>query len=88
MIDTPTFEKYFDAESKGKAATDKFDSNEYDMLKAEEEYERIMEAEEDESTYKRELLARMFGGKLTSRQYGVLLNMPQDQQDKERLART
>jgi hypothetical protein len=37
------------------------------MLKAEEEYERIMEAEEDQSTYKRELLARMFGGKLTSR---------------------
>jgi hypothetical protein len=47
MIDTPTFEKYFDAESKGKSAIDKFDSNDYDMLKAEEEYERIMEAEED-----------------------------------------
>ena len=46
MIDTPTFEKYFDAESKGKSAIDKFDSNDYDMLKAEEEYERIMEAEE------------------------------------------
>ena len=46
-----------------------------------------MEAEQDESTYKRELLARMFGGKLTSRQFGVLLNMPQDQQDKERIAR-
>ena len=29
----------------------------------------------------------MFGGKLTSRQFGVLLNMPQDQQDKERIAR-
>ena len=30
----------------------------------------------------------MFGGKLTSRQFGVLMNMPQDQQDRERIART
>ena len=67
QVDTPTLDKYFTAESKGKSAMDNFDSNEFDMLKAEEEYERIMEAEEDENSYKRELLARMFGGKLTSR---------------------
>ena len=46
-----------------------------------------MEAEEDETSYKKELLARMFGGKLTSRQFGVLMNMPQNQQDKEMMVR-
>jgi hypothetical protein len=42
-----------------------------------------MEAEEDETTYRKELLARMFGGKISSRQFGVLMNMSQNEQDKE-----
>jgi hypothetical protein len=46
-----------------------------------------MEAEDDETSYRKELMARMFGGKLTSRQFGVLMNMPQDLQDKERMER-
>jgi len=38
-----------------------------------------MEENEDEDTYRRELLARMFGGKLTARQYGVLMRMSADE---------
>ena len=47
----------------------------------EEELNRILEQEEDHETYKRELLARMFGGKLSSRQYGVLMNMGFDRRE-------
>jgi hypothetical protein len=47
----------------------------------EEELNRILEQEEDHETYRRELLARMFGGKLTSRQYGVLMKMGNDRRE-------
>ena len=46
------------------------------------ELNRIMEELEDEDTYRRELLARMFGGKLTPRQFGVLMRMSADELDK------
>ena len=37
--------------------------------------ERKREEEMDEAAYKRELVARMFGDKLSARQYGVLMNL-------------
>jgi hypothetical protein len=40
-----------------------------------EEIHRIQEEQENDNLYRRELLARLFGGKLTARQYSVLLNM-------------
>jgi hypothetical protein len=39
-----------------------------------QEMERKREEEMDEDTYRRELVARLFGGKLSARQYGVLMN--------------
>ena len=50
----------------------------YERMQEEEELNRILEQEEDQDTYRRELLARMMGGKLTSRQYGVLMRMGHD----------
>ena len=40
-----------------------------------------MEAEEDKETYRKELLARMFGGKLTTRQFAVLMNMNEGERE-------
>ena len=40
-----------------------------------------MEEQDDEESYRRELLARMFGNKLTSRQFGVLMQMGHDERD-------
>ena len=45
---------------------------------------RILEEQEDEANYKKELLARMYGSKLTARQYGVLLNQPEHDAAAER----
>ena len=87
LIDTPTFDKYFRSEAKGVSSIDNFQTLDHERKVIDEEVERIIEAEQDELTYKKELMARMFGGKLTSRQFGVLMNMPNDEQDKQRLIR-
>jgi len=45
------------------------------MNDEEAEHLRILEEQGNEDQYRRELVARMFGGKLTARQYGVLMNI-------------
>lgn len=66
---------------------DKFHTSDFEKQVAYEEIERIREAEEDEQNYRKELMARLFGRKLTSRQFGVLFNMPENEQDKEAMIR-
>lgn len=43
-----------------------------------------MEEDTSDQDYKKELMARMFGGTLTARQYAVLCNMEQDEILKEK----
>lgn len=70
------------ATAKGRSVYEKREENEEDLESA-----RILEEEEEQSAYRRELLARMFGGKLSSRQYGVLMNMTADDNEKEILSK-
>jgi hypothetical protein len=67
LVDTPSLDKYFKSESKGQSAINNFQGIDYERQQADEEFGRIMEAEEDETSYRKELMARMFGGKLSSR---------------------
>jgi hypothetical protein len=87
LIETPSLDEYFKAESRNQSAIDPFQSLDFEQMKNDEEYDRIMEAEEEEHTYRKELMARMFGGKITSRQFGVLMNMSQDQRELEAINR-
>ena len=48
-----------------------------------DEYDRIQEDELDQTAYKRELWAKMYGGKLTNRQYEVLANIVQEGEEGE-----
>jgi len=73
LFDHPTFETYFENEAKGRSSYDKTHDIDQERQEEEEEYQRILEDVQDNDSYRRELLARMFGGKLTSRQYGVLI---------------
>jgi hypothetical protein len=70
------------ATAKGRSVYERREENEEDSEAA-----RIMDEEQDQANYRRELLARMFGGKLTSRQYGVLMNMTADDNEKELLSK-
>ena len=81
-MQTPTFEEYFKNKD---SHLDNFMSPDFDAIEADEEIARNLEAEEDELTYKKELIARLFGGKLTSRQYGVLLGMTKDKLEVEEI---
>jgi len=51
---------------------------EHEKAQEQEDLERILDDVDIEGTYRRELWARMYGGKLTARQYGVLMNMSHD----------
>ena len=77
--EAPTFEQFFENESKGKEYYEKYQGYDHDRSGETEELNRIMEEHEDEQTYRRELLARMFGGKLTARQYATLMRMSADE---------
>ena len=48
-----------------------------------DELDRIQENELDQTAYKRELWAKMYGGKLTNRQYEVLANIVQEGEEGE-----
>jgi len=79
LVQTPTLEEYFDRTSKGISPIDKLQGVDYENSQIDEAFGRVQEALQDEKLYKKELLARMFGGKLTARQFEVLCNMSQDE---------
>ena len=79
LIESPTIEEFLDKEARGLAAITKYQDDDHDRREHEEEMARILEAEQDKASYKKELLARMFGGKLSTRQYEVLMNMDEDE---------
>lgn len=82
MHETPTIHEYFDQESKDQ---DHFGNN----TQAEEDRENqekldtVLRVEEEEASYRKELLARMYGGTLTARQYAILTDQPEND-EKER----
>lgn len=80
-VKAPGLEDFFEREAKGKSPIDNFSGVDFEESAQDEELRRIMEEHGASETYRRELLARMFGGKLTARQYGVLANMAADEQD-------
>lgn len=79
MPQTPTLQDYINKESMGQSAVDPFSGVEYENKVVDEAFDRVQEALDDEQTYRRELIGRMFGGKLTARQYAVLLKMNDDE---------
>ena len=79
MVQTPSLSDYLDKESMGKSAVDPFSGVEHENRVIDEAFDRVQEALDDEQTYRQELIARMFGGKLTARQYAVLLKMNDDE---------
>ena len=85
FVETPTLEQFFDNESKGRDHTEKLQGYDHERSQEQEELDRIMEEHDDEETHRRELLARMFGGKLTARQYGVLMRMTDDEREQAKL---
>ena len=85
FVESPTFGEYFDKKAKGKDLYGKLGGYDYERAQEEEEFDRIMEEQDDEESYRRELLARMFGNKLTARQFGVLMKMGHDEQEQAKL---
>ena len=83
MIDTPTFESFFEQQAKGGSYYESQSIVDQEMADEQEEIDRILDESQNEDQYRRELYARMFGGKLTARQYGVLMKISADgdQQD-------
>ena len=47
----------------------------YEDEQLRDEFDRIQEDEIDQTAYKKELWAKMYGGKLTNRQFEVLTNI-------------
>jgi len=80
-VESPTLSQYFDNLSKGQDALGKLGGFDYERAQEDEELNRILAEEDDQESYRRELLARMFGGKLTSRQYAVLMRMGHDERE-------
>jgi hypothetical protein len=46
-----------------------------------EEMQRIQEEQENDYKYRRELVARLFGGSLTGRQFAIIFNMQDSNAD-------
>ena len=79
VIEPPTLEDYFTRQAKGQSVYEPVDPEEQERRELAQEEERIREDAEDELDYRKELLARMFGGSLTARQYGVLTGHASDE---------
>jgi len=77
LVRPPSFTEFFSQEAKGRSPFDKATQG-HEEVDEQEELDRIMAEENDEDSYRRELMARMFGGKLSARQYGVLMRMNAD----------
>jgi hypothetical protein len=77
LVESPDFKTYFDREAEGQSPYGQRQTRAEEDQEADKEFNRILEEEDDELNYRKELLARMFGGKLTARQYGVLMNQPE-----------
>lgn len=67
LFQTPTLESYFRKQAKGQSVYEPEDPEAEERREHQLEQERIQEDAEDEHNYRRELLARMFGGSLTAR---------------------
>jgi len=78
VLPEPSFGEYFDREAEGKYVFDNTSGVDRERASREEEFQRIEEDQESEHLYRRELLARLHGGKLTARQLGVLLKSSSD----------
>ena len=84
-VKTPDLEGYFERQASGKSPIDNLSGVDYEKAVEDEELQRIQEAQGDEESYRKELLARLFGGKLTARQYAVFMNMSDSQQEQAKL---
>lgn len=78
VLTEPSFEEFFDREAEGKYVFDNVSGAERERSQVEDEFERILEDQESEQLHRRELLARLYGGKLTTRQLGVLIGTTTD----------
>lgn len=85
FLETPTFGQYFNKKAKGQDLYGKLGGYDHERAEEQEEFDRIMEEQDDEESYRRELLARMFGNKLTARQFGVLMRMGHDEREQAKL---
>ena len=83
MFEQPTFEEYFDKEARGQHYLDNDFGIDKEQQAENEEFDRILEDEQDEGMYRRELLARMFGGQLTARQFGVLMRTHSEEDERD-----
>ena len=81
MIETPTFESFFDNQAGGRSQYEKGSAYDHERTEEQEEVDRILDEAQNEDDYRRELFARMYGGKLTARQYGVLLKISADEDE-------
>lgn len=78
-IKAPDLQSYYERQAKGKSVIDDFSGVEYERNIEEEEIQRLQADQHDEDEYRRELLARLVGGKMTARQYAVFMNMSMDE---------
>ena len=85
FIETPDFNQYFSSQSKGRSQYDKTGGWDEERLDEKDELDRIIEEHDEDDSYRKELLARMFGNKLTSRQYAVLMNISNDEEQRMEL---
>lgn len=83
MLKEPTFEEFMKNQAEGRDMFDNFGSVENEQDEQEQEFQRITEEQENDNLYKRELLARLFGGTLTSRQYSVLFGQVDANEDQD-----
>lgn len=79
LVKAPDLASYYERQATGKSVIDDFSGVDYEREQEDEEINRLQAEEGDEEAYRRELLSRLFGGKLTARQYAVLMNMPDDE---------
>lgn len=85
LIRVPSLEEYFENVANKENVFDR--SNRDQNTELDEEIERIEQDQLNEQLYKRELVARLFGGSLTARQLGVLTNLMTTEERKEEISK-
>mmetsp|Transcript_24320 Transcript_24320/g.37597 ORF Transcript_24320/g.37597 Transcript_24320/m.37597 type:complete len:179 (+) Transcript_24320:4621-5157(+) len=84
LLDAPTLGEFFGNEASNKGIYDKFKGTDFEDQANEDVMERLREEDFDNDEHTKQLIARMYGGNLSARQWGVLANMGGDSAEFEK----
>lgn len=83
----PDMQDFFEQTSQSIDTFEKLFGDDHIEKEREEELQRILDEEKDEEFYQKELMAKMQAGKISSREFGVLMNNSFDVEDAEAQAK-